>query len=52
MKGACQGKTSPKLAMKSISSTASPQFTRKPRWHDSVVDLLADARQGHRSGLF
>ena len=33
MKGACQGKTSPTLPIKSVSSTASHRLTRNPRRH-------------------
>jgi hypothetical protein len=47
----CQGKTSPWWQARVISSTASPQLTRKPRWHDGVADLLDDAPMDRRLGL-
>jgi hypothetical protein len=51
MKGACQAKTSPTLAIKSFSSTASPQLTLQPRSAASASDRLANTHQ-ERSGLF
>jgi hypothetical protein len=52
MKGACQGKTSPLLAIKSYFFDRQPSTYPSAMQRGSVVDLLADAWMDRRPRLF